>query len=146
MNIVPQKPKVPCREPGCPNLCEQGEKYCPEHAPLHPSEFKKPFEGWRHRGGESASKRGYDSKWQKARAAFLEKHPLCLICQTNGKYVKATEVDHIIPHKGDKKLFWDRSNWQALCKNCHVRKTLQELGLRNSPDKLSQYIYPWRDK
>ncbi|MFG1378079.1 HNH endonuclease [Xanthobacter autotrophicus] len=27
-------------------------------------------------------------------------------------------VDHIIPHRGDKALMWDRSNWQALCPTC----------------------------
>jgi 5-methylcytosine-specific restriction protein A len=37
-------------------------------------------------------------------------------------------VDHIVPHRGDKKLFWDSSNWQALCdgqtgRGCHDRKT-----------------------
>jgi 5-methylcytosine-specific restriction protein A len=31
----------------------------------------------------------------------------------------ATVVDHIIPHKGDKRLFWDPSNWQPLCKLHH---------------------------
>jgi 5-methylcytosine-specific restriction protein A len=28
-------------------------------------------------------------------------------------------VDHIIPHKGDMKLFWDTKNWSALCKWHH---------------------------
>lgn len=36
-----------------------------------------------------------------------------------GRYVAATVVDHIVPHRGDMKLFWDRDNWQALCKACH---------------------------
>lgn len=30
------------------------------------------------------------------------------------------------PHRGDQKLFWDESNWQALCKPCHDRKTWTE--------------------
>ncbi|MEO4040348.1 HNH endonuclease signature motif containing protein [Hoeflea sp. CAU 1731] len=34
----------------------------------------------------------------------------------------AKVVDHIIPHKGDRKLFWDRSNWQPLCTPCHSSK------------------------
>ncbi|WP_324290694.1 AAA family ATPase [Ancylobacter sp. SL191] len=33
----------------------------------------------------------------------------------------ATVVDHIIPHRGDSKLFWSRSNWQALCVTHHSR-------------------------
>lgn len=43
-----------------------------------------------------------------------------------GEMVKATVVDHIIPHRGDQKLFWDQRNWQSLCKQCHDRKTLTE--------------------
>ncbi|WP_189426952.1 HNH endonuclease [Devosia pacifica] len=27
--------------------------------------------------------------------------------------------DHITPHRGDDQLFWDRTNWQALCAHCH---------------------------
>jgi 5-methylcytosine-specific restriction endonuclease McrA len=38
----------------------------------------------------------------------------------------AAEVDHIRAHNGDLRLFWDRSNWQGLCKPCHSRKTLAE--------------------
>jgi len=40
----------------------------------------------------------------------------------------ATVVDHIKPHRGDKTLFWERSNWQALCKQCHDIKTAKEDG------------------
>ena len=43
-----------------------------------------------------------------------------------GRLVKATVVDHIIPHRGDAKLFWDEGNWQSLCKNCHDHKTMTE--------------------
>ncbi|WP_197457685.1 HNH endonuclease signature motif containing protein, partial [Snodgrassella sp. CFCC 13594] len=32
---------------------------------------------------------------------------------------EATVVDHIKPHCGDMKLFWNRNNWQSLCKGCH---------------------------
>ena len=37
-----------------------------------------------------------------------------------------TVVDHIIPHRGDQKLFWDRSNWQPLCEHHHNVKTMTE--------------------
>lgn len=42
--------------------------------------------------------------------------------------MEASIVDHIIPHKGDKQLFWDRDNWQPLCKKHHDRKTATEDG------------------
>ena len=74
----------------------------------------------------SAASRGYDRKWQKASKAFLHRHPLCAECERNGRYVTATVVDHIVPHRGDRKLFWDESNWQPLCKPCHDRKTGRE--------------------
>jgi len=44
-------------------------------------------------------------------------------CERKGHVIPATVVDHIIPHRGDETLFWDESNWQALCKKCHDRKT-----------------------
>lgn len=36
-----------------------------------------------------------------------------------GKVVGATVVDHIKPHKGDEKIFFDANNLQSLCKPCH---------------------------
>ena len=61
-----------------------------------------------------ARERGYDSTWDKARAEFLKAQPICRRCGA-----PATVVDHITPHRGDKKLFWSRSNWQPLCRSCH---------------------------
>ena len=108
---MPKKAMKPCKHPGCPKLTEGA--YCDEHKPLHPDR-------------PSAAKRGYGSKWQKASKAYLQSHPLCVECVKLGRYTKATVVDHIVPHRGDQKLFWDQSNWQALCKTCHDRKTLTE--------------------
>lgn len=68
---------------------------------------------------ESAAKRGYGYKWQKAREAYLKKYPLCIDHERRGYVEPATVVDHIIPHRGDMTLFWDSSNWQSLCKVCH---------------------------
>ncbi len=63
----------------------------------------------------SASERGYNSRWRKARNTYLSQHPLCVLCETEGRTTAATVVDHIKPHKGDQTLFWDTDNWQALC-------------------------------
>ena len=73
------------------------------------------------RGG--AAERGYDGRWRKARIAFLQRNPLCVECMRKGVLTPATVVDHIIPHRGDKDLFWNEENWQALCTSCHDRKT-----------------------
>lgn len=75
------------------------------------------------RSRETSAKRGYGYKWASARKGFLQRNPLCLHCQRDGRTVPATEVDHIIPHRGNQDLFWDVDNWQALCKSHHSRKT-----------------------
>ena len=81
-------------------------------------------ETWR--TGLNSTQRGYGSRWQRARLAYLQKHPLCVYCQNAGRTTPADVVDHIIPHRGDKELFWDSSNWQPLCKKCHDIKTREE--------------------
>jgi 5-methylcytosine-specific restriction endonuclease McrA len=67
----------------------------------------------------TSAQRGYGYKWQQARKGWLRKHPLCVMCQRRGRVTPATLVDHIEPHRGDMTLFWDRDNWQSLCKPCH---------------------------
>jgi 5-methylcytosine-specific restriction enzyme A len=62
----------------------------------------------------SARERGYDTEWDKARLAFLREFPLCKRCGGS-----ATVVDHVIAHRGNRSLFWNRWNWQALCAGCH---------------------------
>ena len=71
----------------------------------------------------SAYKRGYGPRWQKARLNYLRQHPLCVECSKEGKTVQASDVDHIIPHKGKYELMWDESNWQSLCSWHHKSKT-----------------------
>ena len=61
----------------------------------------------------SSSARGYDRSWEKARAEFLRRHPRCKCGDP------ATLVDHIRPHRGDQTLFWDKTNWEAMCVSCH---------------------------
>ena len=62
----------------------------------------------------SASARGYNGSWQRERSIFLKANPACRRCTA-----PATVVDHIMPHKGNPALFWNRANWQPLCQRCH---------------------------
>lgn len=66
------------------------------------------------RNRPTARQRGYDTRWDKARAGYLKSHPRCAKCGSG-----ATVVDHIEPHRGDQSLFWEKENWQALCTSCH---------------------------
>lgn len=76
----------------------------------------------------SARQRGYSATWDRAAYLFKVEHPLCCGCEAIGQVVPAVVVDHIIPHKGDHALFWDRDNWQACCKWHHdvVKQTLEQ--------------------
>jgi 5-methylcytosine-specific restriction protein A len=72
----------------------------------------------------NSTQRGYDRRWRNARRDFLRAHPQCAECIKEERYIAATVVDHITPHRGNQLLFWDVSNWQPLCKPCHDLKTL----------------------
>jgi 5-methylcytosine-specific restriction protein A len=49
-----------------------------------------------------------------------------VLCAEEKRQEAATVVDHIEPHRGDMKLFWDHKNWRPLCKRHHDRKTANE--------------------
>lgn len=68
---------------------------------------------------QTANQRGYNYEWQQARLVFLNDNPLCKYCESEGRVTAAAIVDHVIAHRGDMALFWDRTNWQSLCKPCH---------------------------
>ena len=124
MQMANRAPK-PCSHHPCGKLV--AVKYCETHAAQAEAKaqaLRAQFD--RQRG--SAHQRGYSAKWQQARAGYLRSHPLCLAHEARGQVVAATVVDHKVPHKGDKALFWDNNNWQALCKRCHDTKTAREDG------------------
>ena len=58
------------------------------------------------------------SRWQKLRARQLRHEPLCSMCQARGEVTPATVADHVVPHKGDERLFFQGAT-QSLCAPCH---------------------------
>lgn len=71
------------------------------------------------------------ARWQKLRKAQLAKAPLCECPHHKGKDATAvaTVVDHITPHRGNTRLFYDPANLQSMAKECHDRfKQSQERG------------------
>lgn len=99
----------------------------------------------------SSSAKGYGYRWKLARADFLRRNPRCRFCQDKDLLVAASVVDHIVAHKlGDAKqsgcpdriakawkLFWDRRNWQSLCKLCHdsTKQRMEKSGHRGCSDE-----------
>lgn len=114
---MPARPFRPCSHPGCSALLNGKASKCPAHLTA-----QRAREDERR---DKAIKALYGTAWRQARAAYLRQHPLCvgLQCQLDGLLTPACVVDHIRPHKGDRRLFWDVANWQALCKPCHDSKT-----------------------
>lgn len=100
-----------CSGPGCWCAVARGERYCPT------CQVREGVRDREQRGG--AVERGYDWRWRAYRARYLREHPLCVQCTEEGRVEAATVVDHIVPHKGDKEVFWSVSNHRALCKAHH---------------------------
>jgi 5-methylcytosine-specific restriction protein A len=126
---MPIAPLRYCLTQGCPNKVSSGR--CPTHTKQHVQAYDQA------RG--TASQRGYDSKWSRYRAGFLEDHWYCgarpvgllqtgdSACLKQGLWVKANVVDHIVPVRGaDDPTFYRMENHQALCSSCHDRKRQRE--------------------
>lgn len=97
------------------------------------------------------------ARWRRLRQWRLSVEPLCRYCAgghcdhrplaDHAPYCIrfATIVDHIIPHKQRKALFFDASNTQSMCKQCHDKiKQLEELA--HGCDAKGYPVAPLRDK
>lgn len=67
----------------------------------------------------------HTSRWTKESKAFRQMNPLCALCEKEGIYTPSECTDHIVPAVicDD---FFDRNNWQALCKECNHKKGQQD--------------------
>lgn len=112
---MPNRSLRACSYPGCSNLVRSGrcdkhqaqttiDRHVPEHQRLYSS-----------------------PRWKVRRRNQLAKHPWCVSCLATGIHTPATDVDHIIPHRGNDHLFFYGAV-QSLCRSCHSKKTAQETG------------------
>ncbi len=76
-------------------------------------------------GRPSLSSRGYGTAWRNTFAAILADEPNCRWCGA-----PATTVDHIKPLLGGGAD--SRPNLQSLCRGCHARKTIIDVGRRRA--------------
>lgn len=114
-----QKPLRPCRHPGCPELTREG--YCAKHKPKRAERGESAAWHWMY----------YTPAWRDdLRPTQLLREPFCRECAKQGRRVRATRVDHKIPHRGDWALFTDRRNLQSLCERHHNQKTALEMAER----------------
>ena len=99
------KPLTVCNERGCTVLTRTS--YCVGHS--------RNKEVYRTR---SELPRGTLVKWRKYTKQYRVDYPHCVDCGA-----PAEVTDHVIPHRGDMRLFWDANNHAPMCRSCHNRKT-----------------------
>ena len=93
----------PCTFPGC-NAIVRGASRCEKHPYVRTQRRPDPFLD--------------TGRWRGLRAAFLKKHPLCVVCGAEAKH-----VDHIVSRKQAPELALEWSNLAAMCIPCHTKKT-----------------------
>lgn len=109
---MPRKPRAFCIEPHCPERADKGSR-CDAC-------YRK-----RMRARPTAAQRGYGRRHQILREKFLKYHPYCAGFQKTCHELADT-LDHIVPlAQGGED---DYSNYQALCRSCHSRKTMVKDG------------------
>lgn len=120
------KPRRPCRHPGCSVLVEDG--YCERHRPKRVGDRSAEAESWRWMYKT-------DEWLLELRPNQLLDEPFCRECAKRGDRVRATDVDHIVDHKGDWKIFANPDNLESLCHSCHSRKTAKALWQNRAKNK-----------
>jgi len=109
---MPEAAHKECRVPYCPSYAVR-KGFCEAHQRYYVDQTRGP-------AGANLTNANRRFRWM--RKAFLMREPMCRSCKTEA----AAVLDHIVPHRGVARLFWDQSNWQGLCKTCHGRKTARE--------------------
>ena len=109
---MPNKPKRPCRFPGCPKLTGNKDGYCDEHLRMHRKDYERYMRGYVHH-------KRYGSGWRKIRARYMRKEPLCEACREQGKIELATLVHHKKPLSDGGTN--DEENLMSLCVSCHEK-------------------------
>lgn len=113
---MPLAPRRPCSAAGCAAFAEIRGK-CRAHASAQ-NAARQHDEPWR---------RLYQTpRWRNLRLQVLREARYlcqCAACAKRPVPLIADTVDHIVPHRGDPRLMWDRSNLQAMSAQCHSRKT-----------------------
>ena len=123
-----QRAPLPCRHPGCCAVVGDGSGYCAAHqadkAAMHRAY------GQARKGRDAEEIRFYNSSaWKNVRRAFLVRHPLCEVCEGQGRVTPANVVDHRQPMKEGGERY-DFDNLRALCVSCHNRITARQTNER----------------
>ena len=109
-----------CKCNGCYALNEPGSLYCKNHTYMEQADRERKLQYFKNVQPAEWNHLYESSRWKNMRKEILKKQPLCR-CGA-----KATEVHHVIPHRGDTSIFFDEDNLVALCHHCHGEETKRE--------------------
>lgn len=112
-----------CAQPGCSHLVARGR------CAMHANQYDQG------RRDQVVQRWYYTVRWKRLRALVLR--TCAYQCQACGQVQHQLEVDHIRPHHGNRALFWDARNLQALCAACHTRKTMRDTQAGAPPHRKS---------
>jgi 5-methylcytosine-specific restriction enzyme A len=111
------RPPKYCQAYPCPALAGPGSAYCAQHKPARAPKDTEPFY--------------LSPAWRRFRIWYLRNHPLCELCQAEGRNTPAAMVDHVVELKdGGDRL--SEANAMSLCWKCHGVKTANEKNHRGS--------------
>lgn len=119
-----------CRHGACFRYALPGSVYCASHQheqkawDAEKAAKKAANDAGRWERGKGAEYRWVyrDARWRRARAEQIKRQPLCACGQP------ATDVDHILPHRGREEYAFNLDNLQSMCHACHMRKTREDRG------------------
>ena len=109
------RPRRYCAAYPCARIAVPGSAYCQDHQP--PPAVKQADDFY------------LSPPWRRFREWFVRRHPLCEMCEREGRTERTVIVDHIRELK-DGGARYDEGNVQSLCRACHNKKTAQEMKKR----------------
>ena len=103
-----------CAEPGCPTLTNATRCDGCRKAKRRAEDKRRP----------NARQRGYDTRWQRTRAAYLAAFPICQ--HPDGCLNPATDVDHIDGWGPNGPRGHDFGNLRGYCHSHHSERTARD--------------------
>lgn len=131
---MPIRANRPCAFPGgCTQFATSGSSYCKEHSRRETHRQARAYHRaeWQHLYN--------DPRWKARRADLLAREPYCRECLRENRLTLATDVDHLIPHRGDERLFFG-GPLQPLCHAHHAAKTAREVNGRGAVKKVLDFL------
>lgn len=131
--------KYYCKWQGCKTLLD-GPGYCLKHKPMVEEREAARTEK-RINNFKNAKRTNYlfykTKEWRDLRAKILKEQKQCVLCCSN----KLLHVDHIVPPRGERDLFFNINNLQVLCESCHRTKTAKEInGQKKSKEEIREWL------